>query len=300
MKNICTLLPVVLLFLSLSVSSIAQEKTAGNRITQSRNISNFSFIKLEMSGNVYVQQGNQFSVTIEAAPALIDQITTTVVDRTLVIDSKNKNWSGSSSVVKIYVQLPLVHGLEIAGSGTIEAKTNFTSNLLACTLGGSGSIKLLEVSAGKVSLKLEGSGKIAITKATAENFICELYGSGNLVCESITAKLLAVTLNGSGDISIPEIATGKLYVQNAGSGSIRQLNGVASEVLLENNGSGDISAAGLDGSTISIVNAGSGNIAVGTCMTLNAQITGSGNIRYQGTPKNMHSSVSGSGNISAN
>ena len=300
MKNTKSLLPATLLFLLLVANSYAQEKSTGNRITQTRNLSDFSFIKLEMSGTVYVQQGDQFSVTIEAAPTLIDQITTTVSERTLVIDNKNKNWSGASSIVKVYVQLPLINGLEVAGSGAIEAQTNLTSNLLSCKMGGSGIIKLKEVAAGKISLKLEGSGKIALTKATAENAILELHGSGNLSCENITAKLLAVTLDGSGDITLPALATGKLYLQNTGSGSIRQLKGVAAEVLLENNGSGNITAAELDGSSISIVNAGSGNIAVGACETLNAQITGSGNIRYQGTPKNMRTNVTGSGTISSN
>ena len=161
MKNTTSLLHTTLLFLLLVANGYAQEKPTGNRIMQTRNLSDFSFIKLEMSGTVYVQQGDQFSVTIEAAPTLIDQITTTVSERTLVIDNKNKNWSGASSIVNVYVQLPLINGLEVAGSGAIEAQTNLTSNLLSCTMGGSGIIKLKEVAAGKISLKLEGSGKIA-------------------------------------------------------------------------------------------------------------------------------------------
>lgn len=271
-----------------------QDKVA---VIQTRNVSGFKFIDLAMAGTAFVKQGDHFSVQIEAPASIADKITTAVSSNTLSISHQGKLYSSSSTSIKIHITLPQINGLKVSGSGNLKMESDISTNLLSCHVEGSGSISLDEVSAAKLSLQIDGSGDIRQDKATAENAILELHGSGNLSCESLTAKLVAVTLDGSGNIALSDLAASKLFVTNSGSGSVRELNGVAAEVLLENEGSGSISASGLTGASISAVNGGSGPIAVGACETLNAQITGSGSIRYEGDPKTLRQDVSGSGRV---
>lgn len=278
----------------------AQQITSGKSTSQSRMLSNFNFIKLKMSGTVYVKQGEQFSVTVEAPAEIIDKITTEVSENTLVIENKSKYTVGVTPATKIYITLPKPNGFEVNGSGDIIAQTDISTNFLSVDVEGSGIVKLMEVTAGKINLQLDGSGRIVQKKSTSESALIEVRGSGSYECESITGKLISVSLDGSGDIKLAGVAAGKLWMQNSGSGSIRQVNGMASDVLIENNGSGSISAAELNGGSISVANTGSGDIVVGASETLNAQLTGSGDIRYHGTPKTMRKDVTGSGSVSHN
>ncbi len=291
---------LLLILLILPSSIFAQQVTSGKRSSQTRSTANFNFINLKISGMLYVSQADQFSLVIEAPAEIIDKITTEVAENTLVIESSNKYTVGVAPTIKIYVTMPRPNGLEVNGSGSIVAQTDFTTNFLSASVAGSGRIKLMDVAAGKLSIRLDGSGQISQTKTTAESAMIEIHGSGSFQGDNFTCRLLSASLDGSGDIQLTGIAAGKLWMQNSGSGSIRHVSGMATEVLLENTGSGSIDADALNGGTISASNAGSGDIEVGISETLNAQLSGSGSIHYHGTPKTMRKDVSGSGRVSQN
>lgn len=277
---------------------VAQQTSSTKSESQNRTTSNFNFINLKMSGTVYISQSDQYSILVEAPAEFIDKITTEVSENTLMIENRNKYIGNNSPAVKIYVSMPRLNGLEVNGSGNITAQTAITTNFLTASVAGSGRINLKEVTAGKLAIRIDGSGQIEQTKAIAESVMIELYGSGSYDGANFTCRLLSVSLNGSGDIQLAAIAAGKLWLQNSGSGSIRHVSGLATEALLENTGSGAISAAELNGGTISASSTGSGDIQVGISETLNAQLSGSGSIRYHGTPKTMRKDVSGSGRVS--
>ncbi|MEP7128990.1 MAG: DUF2807 domain-containing protein [Chitinophagales bacterium] len=298
MKKILLLGNLLFLFLAFENTAHSQQVTTGKTSSQTRSLSNFNFVNLKMSGIIYLKQADQFSVMIEAPVEIIDKITTEVSENTLVIENKNKYTIGYMPAVKIYVTLPKPNGLEVNGSGDIIAQTDITSNFLSVNVAGSGRIKLMGISASKINIQLLGSGQISHGEVITESALIEIRGSGDYEGAKLTSRLISASMDGSGSIKLSTIAAGKLWMQNRGSGSIRQLSGMATVVLFENNGSGDISAGELNGGTISVSNAGSGNIDVGICETLNAELSGSGDVRYHGTPKTMRKNVSGSGDVS--
>lgn len=297
--NKINILPGLFFLLFIVPGFIAAQQTSNTKSeSQNRTTSNFNFINLKMSGTVYISQSDQYSILVEAPAEFIDKITTEVTENTLMIENRNKNIANNSPAVKIYVNMPRPNGLEVNGSGNIAAQTAITTNFLSVSVAGSGQINLKEVTAGKLAIRIDGSGQIEQTKAIAESVMIDLHGSGSYDGANFTCRLLSVSLDGSGDIQLAAIAAGKLWLQNSGSGSIRHVSGLATEALLENTGSGAISAAELNGGTISASSTGSGDIQVGISETLNAQLSGSGSIRYHGTPKTMRKDVSGSGRVS--
>ncbi|MGB3076237.1 MAG: DUF2807 domain-containing protein, partial [Chitinophagales bacterium] len=249
MKKILLFGNLLFLLLSLEKPAHSQQVTTGKTSSQTRALSNFSFINLKMSGTIYLKQADEFRVVIEAPVEIIDKITTEVSENTLIIQNKNKYTIGYSPTVKIYVSLPRPNGLEVNGSGDIIAQTDISSNFLAVSVAGSGRIKLMNVSAGKMNVQLEGSGQISHNEVITESALIEIRGSGDYDGIKLTSRLISALLDGSGSIKLSTIAATKLWMQNKGSGSIRQLSGMATEVLFENNGSGDISAGELNGGT---------------------------------------------------
>ncbi|MBE7178373.1 MAG: DUF2807 domain-containing protein, partial [Mucilaginibacter polytrichastri] len=127
-------------------------------------------------------------------------------------------------------------------------------------------------------LSLSGSGDVAIQGEvkTAGNINLALTGSGNLKGH-ISAKSVESSLTGSGDMDVAGRAE-------------------SSNVIIS--GSGDYNGKDLITRSTAVKISGSGDASVHASEQVNARISGSGDIRYAGSPKQVNKSTSGSGDIS--
>ncbi len=127
------------------------------------------------------------------------------------------------------------------------------------------------------SIELTGSGNVYFKEGlTANNLKLHLTGSGN-VTGKLDAKTLESSITGSGDIKI---------------------SGHADNSKVSVTGSGDYSARGLTTTNTVAHVGGSGNADVNASESLEASVTGSGDVHYGGNPKNVSKSKTGSGDIS--
>ncbi|RPE13041.1 DUF2807 domain-containing protein [Chitinophaga lutea] len=124
-------------------------------------------------------------------------------------------------------------------------------------------------------------------------------GSGSITgngTDTIRATYFGLEINGSANASLRvdanEVRTG-IY----GSGDV-SLIGRGDEYSSEISGSGNIEAAGLQTVNANIRISGSGDHHIWVTNRLDGRISGSGDIRYKGTPATVNSSVTGSGKIS--
>lgn len=127
------------------------------------------------------------------------------------------------------------------------------------------------------AVALAGSGDINSKKTIkSEKFKAKLAGSGdiNLNIDATTAE---VVLSGSGDIVI---------------------SGTTSSVSNQLSGSGDVDTSKLKAKTANATLSGSGDMILSCSESINAKISGSGNIKYSGNPEKKDTKVSGSGKIS--
>ncbi|MDZ7877663.1 MAG: head GIN domain-containing protein [Saprospiraceae bacterium] len=110
-------------------------------------------------------------------------------------------------------------------------------------------------------------------------------------------KLIGVELVGSGNIStINNFNFTDLSLNTSGSGNL-SFAGTCKTLNALISGSGDIRAYGLPTETIRASISGSGNMQLNVSRALNATILGSGNIIYKGNPTTLTISVSGSGSV---
>jgi len=134
------------------------------------------------------------------------------------------------------------------------------------------------------TLKIESRGsyrtrnpiRVWITTPRLEEFTS--MGSGNTVLHDVNSPHLKLTLQGSGDISA---------------------NGRTGELDLALLGSGRARLADLSATDVSAGIFGSGEATVRAAGRLDAQMFGSGVLRYVGNPKSLRSSHFGSGKIIA-
>jgi hypothetical protein len=124
-----------------------------------------------------------------------------------------------------------------------------------------------------------------------------MAGSGNVrVDGALTGDKMYIGISGSGDFDLDNLQYGELSVGISGSGDVH-LSGSAESVELSISGSGDVKADDLKTKKANCRVSGSGNISLNVSKELDATISGSGDIRYSGSPASVRTRVSGSGDI---
>src|SRR6185436_17073236 len=125
--------------LLLSIIIISWSTTfSQNKITQTRDVSGFTFVHLQIPATVYVTQESHFSVQVSATQEVLDKINTDIEDHTLEISgeqndlwkNKNDSWKEKQDIV-IYISMPKPNGLQVYGSGSIRAQNNFITDYLS-------------------------------------------------------------------------------------------------------------------------------------------------------------------------
>jgi hypothetical protein len=109
-------------------------------------------------------------------------------------------------------------------------------------------------------------------------------------------SLEGLVIAGSGDVRVEGLAGARFEGVIRGSGDMVLL-GAVDEVELAIEGSGDVDAFGLEARSVRARIAGSGDLDVLALEELDAEVRGSGDVRYRGQPASCRTRVLGSGSI---
>ena len=109
-----------------------------------------------------------------------------------------------------------------------------------------------------------------------------MRGSGDVRADRISAEDFAVSMSGSGDLRIEAMQAARLASVLSGSGDLVVSSGRAIEQAYRLSGSGDVSAGRLEGHRVQVRISGSGDAVVNASETLEATLTGSGDVAYRG------------------
>jgi hypothetical protein len=142
---------------------------------------------------------------------------------------------------------------------------------------------------------LAGSGDIVVDAFAGSSFSGNISGSGNITAD-LAYDSAALSCTGSGDTTA-KITAASLSYDCSGSGKA-SFTGTATKVKLSIAGSGSVNAQALTAKDASIGISGSGSVAIRATGVLATNITGSGSVRYWGSPAAVNTSGSGSGSVS--
>lgn len=214
---------------------------SGTIISESRPVSDFTQINLLGSGVLIITQGDHYALEVETDDNLMEYIKTEVQGDTLelgftsaALDNRLRPTDGF--VFRVTVQE--LEGLEVAGSGTINAES-LDCDMLVVTLAGSGEVRIGNLVAGDLTVQIIGSGDIGI-EGEAERQSYLIAGSGSIDTGDLRGDAVTVTIPGSGSATVWAMRT--LHVSIAGSGSVEYYGSpsVTQSIL----GSGSVSGLG--------------------------------------------------------
>jgi hypothetical protein len=191
----------------------------GNVITSNRSEGNFDGVKTAGSFDLYITQGDGYSVRIEAEENLMKYITTTVEGGELKVRVKRGVNLRPKKDMKVFVTAPRFKELGIAGSGNIIAETALKSDeRMEYSIAGSGDIRVSEVDAPKITIRISGSGNAAIGGNTRDA-VYRIAGSGDIKCRELKTENTEVHIAGGGNVWA--FCSQNLDVHIAGSGDVR-------------------------------------------------------------------------------
>lgn len=139
----------------------------------------------------------------------------------------------------------------------------------------------------------EANVDIKITTLALESI--KMSGSGSVNGADIVSDELEISLVGDGSVYM-DVYVQKLISRIVGSGEFN-LSGKSDRQLVYITGSGKYDSRDLVSNETGVRIAGSGEVIVNTENELDASISGSGTVRYIGSPEISNSDISGSGSI---
>jgi Putative auto-transporter adhesin, head GIN domain len=189
----------------------------GNIITESRQVSGFKGVELAASGDVLIEKGSAFKVTVETQKNIAEILVTEVEGNVLKIYFKN-NWGNVHyDKLIVHIEMPELEKLDLSGSGLIRTENAFEGDKLDMFLGGSGNIEVKQANYKNIDAQISGSGDIELA-GNAVNAEYEVSGSGGINSKDLKAKKVQAEITGSGGIDC--FAETELEANITGSGNI--------------------------------------------------------------------------------
>lgn len=211
-----------------------------NAQKETRELAPFHKISIALAANVYLEPAQHQSLEIEAEEELMEHLITEVKNGELQIKLEkawqNKRWKSTPT---IYISLPELEALKVAGSASVQTEKTFRSKQLELAVSGSGSIRM-PLEADDLDLKVTGSGDMDL-QGQAENARIRISGSGEVNASSLRVQSCEIRISGSGDCRIR--AEEALTARISGSGRVLY-SGTPQQLNVQTSGSGAVVKAG--------------------------------------------------------
>ncbi|HWB25575.1 MAG TPA: head GIN domain-containing protein [Chitinophagaceae bacterium] len=197
------------LFITAALMFAASYTFAQAADTAIAQVSSFDEIKIQGAFEVYLTQGTEESVKLEAPTEVLTHIEAQTEGGVLTIRTKpdatwwlentvrnnpNSWWHNHRVVVRITAKN--LQGLYMSGSGHLYFSDG--------------------IAAGNIKIRVNGSGRIQ-GKITAQNIESSISGSGHIELSG-TAQSSGISISGSGHFSCPDLVTANSTVHVSGSG----------------------------------------------------------------------------------
>ena len=213
------------------------------RLTETRDVSDFTQIVIEGFGDAEVTQTEAESLEVEADEALLERLKAEVRDGRLILGLDLEWWewltywatwmSISDKRVRYRISLKTFEGAEIKGSGSVVTGP---------------------VSGESCRLSISGSGKMTFERLETIGLQTHIAGSGNIKLAGQAGRH-EIHISGSGDVIAPDLDTKETEVQIAGAG--KAVVHAEDSLDVHISGSGDVRYAGDPKLSQSIAGSGS-------------------------------------------
>jgi hypothetical protein len=223
MKIKTLIFPVLLLSMSILscnfVTNIADNMITPSNviISENRDVSGFDAVEFNTIGKLNILQGDVESLNISGPDNLVPEVSTTVRNGTLVIETDEK-----LTIRPVIKEIPLTFTLVV-------------TDLTSLSLSGLGDVQVEPLSTPSMSISISGAGNVVQNQIDTDNLNIQLSGLGGVNISGQATQAM-IGISGAGSVDAPD-----LQIQSANI-SISGLGGAT--LWVTDQLTGDISGAG--------------------------------------------------------
>ena len=191
--------------------------SAGNDVSETRDIGRFSGVSLSGVGNVTVSLGEKPSLEVRAPRNVLRNLQITVENDTLMLRTKRGARLPRGSQVSYRVVTPRLERLTVSGAGDVRADKLGGDDVTA-TSSGAGSLYVEDVQADELEADLSGAGDMQLSGKVGEQRVT-VSGAGSYQACALESEDAEVDVSGAGDAFVQ--ATDTLDVTVSGASDVR-------------------------------------------------------------------------------
>jgi hypothetical protein len=193
-----------------------QDRNTGNYIKDERTVGNFS--KLEIGGafKVFLSQGDQHKLVIEANADDMNAVVTEVVGGKLKIYNK-PGWRSMFQDMTIYLTFTDLDYIDFSGAVEVISEGHLIFSDLRMNVSGAAEIEM-KMKVEKFDAEFSGASEINFSGTCNTGFL-ELSGASDFDAEGLEFQDLSIEVSGASDARV--WASGTLYIDASGASDIR-------------------------------------------------------------------------------
>lgn len=260
-KKVSFVLALSTMFLLSSCFSFHIVKGDGNLVTKKIDITDYTKIDASNGSMTinYVQSEGAPGLEVTMDQNIYDMFEFKVEDNELVIRAKNEFRRSNFRPTEFTITTNSrgLEDVDVSGHADFFLKSPLTANDLDFSLSGSGTINLNDT-------------------VTVNKLETHISGSATLNTLFVKGQAYKGKISGSGTLN---------------------LNGAVENTEFSISGSGDVRAFGCQIANMACRISGSGDVEATVSNSIDVSVSGSGRIKYKGTPATINKSISGSGSV---
>ena len=195
-------LTIIIIIFGISACTQAQfwKTVYGNKkvVTKERKTESFTGVKVSAGIDVYLKQGNNEAVSVEADENLQEYILTEVRGGVLNVYSEYNIRDAERK--RVYVTMKEVNSIKTTSAGDVIGETPIKSDRLELSASSAGDIKL-DVYAKDIDIDISSSGDITLSGET-DKLKVDLSSAGDLNAYDLKAREADVSVSSAGDADV--------------------------------------------------------------------------------------------------
>lgn len=194
-----------------------QVRGSGNVVTEQRSVRDFDAVSLSGIGQLYITQGDQASLTIEAEDNLMEYLETRVSGRTLHIEIQDFVSINPRHRITYTIMVRDLGSLEVSGAGDITV-SNLETDSLVVEVSGGGKIAVDSLLVQNLRVELSGAGDFDLSGQVDDQEV-NLSGAGNYDAGDLLSKTTKIKISGVGNAVL--WVTDALVIEMSGLGNLK-------------------------------------------------------------------------------
>jgi hypothetical protein len=193
----------ILMFTAICSPVFAQQTLISDKNAEIRSVTTFSGIRVSGGIEVYLSQGDSYSLAVSAAEDKFrDKITTEVKNGILIISYNNDHFrlSSGNKELRVYISFSALESLEASGASHFIITDKLNVNSMLIKLSGASFIQG-PVKINDLTLNLSGAS-LAKISGTAQNLNLTASGASDVKDYDLAVQNCVADLSGASDVRI--------------------------------------------------------------------------------------------------